>query len=83
MGSLVAPDDLSIGFDYTVHSTKDGRLLPICGYAFRCIAINLPYVIGKMACDSEVITFDIRVLNVIKVNHDYVRAQSNCTKGVA
>ena len=78
-GMFVQPDDLEVGLFYAVHSTKHDAAhpVPIAGLAWRLTAMNLPFVVGKLAPDPAhpLVTFDLRWLNVMKVSYDFVQAQ--------
>ena len=70
-----------MGKHYTVHSLKAApdEPLSIAGQAVKVLAINLPFFIGKMVSDpTQVITMDVRFLNIMRVTPDYVKAQCPC-----
>ncbi len=78
-GLLIQPDDLQVGDFYAVHGKKADTDEPIqiSGLAFKLTALNLPFLVGKLACDPAhaPITFDARFLNFMKVSEEYVQAQ--------
>jgi hypothetical protein len=51
--------------------------VPIAGMAFRLLALNLPFVVGKLAADptNPSLTFDARLLTFMRVTDEYVKAQ--------
>ena len=80
-GLLVAPDDVTVGRYYCVHSLKPApdESLSVAGQSFKVLAINLPFVVGKMVSDpTQTITFDVRFLNFMRVTPNYVKMQSPC-----
>lgn len=79
-GLFVQADDLEVGKYYAVHGEKDcpDQPLPVAGMAFKVLAMNFPFIVGKLACDpanQPSVTFDVRFLNFMKVSDDYVQAQ--------
>ena len=48
------------------------------GLAFQLAAVNLPFLVGRLACDpaQPPVTFDVRFLEFMGVTDDYVRAQT-------
>lgn len=78
-GLMVQPDDLQVGNFYAVYGKKSDASEPIqiSGLAFRLTALNLPFLVGKLACDPAhaPITFDARFLNFMKVSDEFVMAQ--------
>lgn len=78
-GLLVQPDDLEVNHFYAVYGKKGevDEPVQISGLAFRLTALNLPFLVGKLACDPAhaPITFDARFLNFMKVSDDFVMAQ--------
>jgi hypothetical protein len=78
-GLLVQADDLELGQYYAVHSLKKdpSEPLPFAGQAFRLSALNLPFLIGKVVCNTEhpPVTLDVRFLNFLAVSPEYVKAQ--------
>ncbi len=77
-GLIVQPDDLSVGEFYAVLGLKNGLMEPvqIAGMGFRIVAMNLPFVIGRMVTNpANTVTFDSRYLSFMKVSEDFVRAQ--------
>ena len=78
-GLIVHSDDLQVGNFYAVYGQKCGpeEPLQVSGMAFKLTAVNLPFVIGKLACDPShpPMTFDARFLNFMKVSDDFVNAQ--------
>jgi len=76
-GLLVHPDDLEIGEYYAVYGLKNGEAAQISGMAFKLLAMNLPFIVGKLAHDPAhpPLTFDARFLEFIRVSDDYVTAQ--------
>lgn len=70
---MVAPDDLTVGRYFCVHSMKPSpdEPSPIAGQAFKVLAINFPFFVGKMVSDpTQTITFDVRFLNVMRVTKE-------------
>ena len=48
----------------------------IAGMAFRIVAMNLPFIIGRLASDpAHPVTLDSRFLTFMRVDDDYVMAQ--------
>lgn len=78
-GLIVEPDDMDVGMFYCVHGLKNGsmRPVPIAGMAFRLTAMNLPFIVGKLACDPkhDPVTFDSRYLKFMRVTTAFVDAQ--------
>lgn len=78
-GLLVYPDDLKIGEHYAVVGLKRSPNQPvgIAGQAFELTAINLPFLVGKLAGDPSPspVTLDVRFLNFMRVSPEYVQAQ--------
>jgi hypothetical protein len=77
-GLTVQADDLEIGQHYAVLGLKhDAEPVHISGTAFKLLAINLPFVVGKLVCDPDhsPLTFDARFLAFMKVTDDFVQAQ--------
>jgi hypothetical protein len=78
-GLLIQPDDLQIGEFYAVHGLKNGSEEPIqvSGMAFKLMAMNLPFVVGKLAADPAhpPMTFDARFLTFMRVSDEFVQAQ--------
>ena len=77
-GLIVEPDDLNVGGWYAVVGLKNGsmRPVPIAGMAFRIVAMNLPFVVGRLASDpAHPLTFDARYLNFMKVSDEFWIAQ--------
>lgn len=78
-GLIVHPDDLEIGRFYAVYGLKDGlsETLPVSGLSFRLLAMNLPFLVGKLVNDPThpPLTFDTRFMSFMKVTDDYVKAQ--------
>lgn len=78
-GLLIQADDLQVGDFYAVYGKKGEADEPIqiSGLAFRLTALNLPFLVGKLACDPAhaPITFDARFLDFMRVSEDYVQAQ--------
>ena len=77
-GLIVEPDDMDVGMFYCVHGLKNGsmRPVPIAGMAFRLTAMNLPFIVGKLACDPkhDPVTFDTRYLKFQRVTTQFVDA---------
>jgi hypothetical protein len=72
----IAPDDIVKGGYYTVLKLKHTRSpIPLMGQAFECLAVNLPFLIGRLVIDNTVATLDIRYLEFMKVSPDFVEAQ--------
>ena len=78
-GLIVQPDDLEIGEFYAVYGTKNGpdeEPIQISGMAFRLMAMNLPFVVGRLVSrPNPPLTFDSRFLTFMRVSEDYVMAQ--------
>jgi hypothetical protein len=77
-GLIVQPDDLGIGEFYAVYGLKRESEEPvqISGMAFRLMAMNLPFVVGRLVSrPNPPLTFDSRFLTFMKVSEDYVQAQ--------
>lgn len=78
-GLIVQPDDLEVGAFYTVLGLKCGSDEPvqIAGMAFKLLAVNLPFLVGKLAYDPThpPLTFDARFVTFMRVTPDYVKAQ--------
>jgi hypothetical protein len=77
-GLIVATDDLNVGEFYTVVGCKlHDNPVPIAGLAFQATAINMPFMVGKLVSDpnSPAVTFDLRYLNLMRVDMEYVKAQ--------
>jgi hypothetical protein len=75
---ILAPDDLSVGRYFAVVGCKDcDTPVNIAGQAFNVLAINLPFVVGKLVCapDLPSMTFDVRHLNFMRVDKKYIQAQ--------
>jgi hypothetical protein len=51
--------------------------VPIAGMAFRPLALNLPFVVGKLAADPQhpSLTLDVRFLTFMRVTDEFVKAQ--------
>ena len=79
VGLIVQPDDLEVGHSYAVYGLKGGpeQRVPVAGMAFRLLALNLPFVVGKLAADptDPPLTFDARFLTFMRVTDEYVKAQ--------
>ena len=77
-GLIVQPDDLEIGNYYAVYASKEDPHEPIqiSGMAFRLMAMNLPFVVGRLVSrPNPPLTFDSRFLTFMRVSDDYVMAQ--------
>lgn len=78
-GVVVAEDDLEVGEHYAVLGLKRGsdEPLQIAGMAFKLLAVNLPFLVGKLAYDPALtpLTFDARFVTFMRVTPDYVHAQ--------
>ena len=78
-GLLIQPDDLQIGECYAVYGLKNGseQPVPIAGMAFKLVAMNLPFLVGRSAANPalEPVTFDTRFLSFMRVGQDFVTAQ--------
>jgi hypothetical protein len=77
-GWTVHPDDLNVHEWYTVYGLKDNpkQAVQISGMAFRIVAMNLPFIVGRPASDpANAITLDSRYLTFMRVDADYVAAQ--------
>jgi hypothetical protein len=77
-GLLVQADDLEVGQFYAVYGSKNDPDEPIqiSGMAFRLMAVNLPFVVGRLVSNpNPPLTFDSRFLTFMRVSEDYVLAQ--------
>jgi hypothetical protein len=78
-GLIVQPDDLTVNEWYAVYSLKRDSEEPaqISGMAFKLLAMNLPFIVGKLAYDPAhpPLTFDARYVNFMRATPDYVQAQ--------
>jgi hypothetical protein len=78
-GLIVHPDDLEVGKSYAVYGLKNGseEPVPISGMAFKLLAMNLPFLVGKLVSDPDhpPLTFDSRFLTFMKVSDEYMNAQ--------
>ncbi len=78
-GLIAQADDFNVGEWLAVLGLKNGspKAVPIAGMAFRIVAMNLPFVIGRLASDPAhpPITFDSRYLSFMRVSDDFVMAQ--------
>jgi hypothetical protein len=78
-GLIVQPDDLELRRFYAVYGTKVGpeQPVPVAGMAFELLAVNLPFVVGKLTADPThpPLTLDVRYLTFMRVSDDYVQAQ--------
>jgi hypothetical protein len=75
---IVQPDDLQVGQCYAVFGLKNGARDPMqmtC-MAFKLLAMNLPYIVGKLASDpvNQPLAFDVRFVSFMKVTDDFFRA---------
>lgn len=78
-GTVVQADDLEIGEFYAVYGLKRDSDEPvqISGMAFELLAMNLPFIVGKLAYDPAhpPLTFDTRFMTFMRVTPEYVQAQ--------
>ncbi len=77
-GLIVAADDLTVGEWYACYGLKNDLEQPVqvAGMAFRIVAMNLPFIVGRLASDPvHPLTFDSRFLTFMRVSEDYVAAQ--------
>jgi uncharacterized protein YbaR (Trm112 family) len=81
-GLLVQADDLEVGQFYAVHGQKnafDGFECPAqnAGLAFKILAMNLPFVVGKFVCNPACYpyTLDSRFVTLMRVSDEFVKAQ--------
>ena len=77
-GLLVQADDFEVGNYYLIHSHKQThRPLPGMGLAFKVVALNLPYIAAEFVTQpqSGTATLDVRYVNLMKANEDFVKAQ--------
>jgi len=77
-GLLVPSDDLTLGEWYAVYGLKadSDRPVQIAGMAFRIVAMNLPFIIGRLATDpANPVTFDSRYLSFMRVSQEYAVEQ--------
>ena len=75
---FVTPDDIDTGSFYAVvGSALHDTPVPIAGFAFQVLALNMPFLIGKLVMDPShpAITLDLRYLTLMRVTNEYVRAQ--------
>ncbi len=76
-GLFVAQDDLTVGQHYAVVGCKcHDNPVPVGGLAFKVLAINFPFIVGKLVTNGESLTLDTRFLNLMRVTDEYVAAQS-------
>ena len=78
-GSVIEVDDLTVGEWFAVYGLKNGseESVQISGMAFKVTALNLPFIVGKLATDPALppLTFDARFLKFMRVSDDFVQAQ--------
>jgi hypothetical protein len=81
-GLIVLADDLDVGRYYAIYGQKnafDGIECPPqwAGLAFKLLAMNLPFVVGKFVCNPACYpyTFDSRDVTFMRVSDDFVKAQ--------
>ena len=87
-GLLLAPDDLTVGKYVAIHSIKGLRSvngsnesLPFFGDAAVITAINLPFVVARLVASNNIVTLDVRHINLMPVTDDFVRAQTGQPTG--
>src|SRR5262249_24408469 len=63
-----------------VYGWKNGpqEPVPVAGQAFRLVALNLPFLVGRLGCDPAhpPVTFDVRYLDFMAITDDFVQAQA-------
>ena len=86
-GTILADDDLEIGQLLCVHSMKgNNEPVPVLGQSVMVKAICFPFFVVQMLSDPRlpIFTFDVRMMNMMRVSQEYVKAQqvefSSCTK---
>lgn len=78
MSTILQLDDMNVGDFLTVHSCKHhNEPIPVGGIAFKVLAIEFPYLVGKIVMDPShnPLTLDLRYLNLMRVSENYVKAQ--------
>ena len=86
-GLLLAPDDLAVGRFVAVHSLKGVIVtevagpLALFGDAAVITAINLPFVVARFVASNNIVTLDVRHINLMPVTDDFVRAQTGQPTG--
>lgn len=79
-GMILATDDITVGDWIAVYKIKESDTpQPIYGQAMKVTAINLPFVLGKLAVEPRhpPVTLDVRYLDLMRVNEDYAKAQGD------
>lgn len=75
-GGLLQLDDLENGQLICVHSIKGSNdAAPIMGQAMTVNAICFPFFIATIYGSGEVLTLDVRFLNLMKCNKEFAEAQ--------
>ena len=86
-GLLLAPDDLKVGKYVAIHSVKGVIVkevagpLALFGDAAVITAINLPFVVARFVASNNIVTLDVRHINLMPVTDDFVRAQTEQPTG--
>jgi hypothetical protein len=82
-GLLLAPDDLTVGKYVAIHSVKGEVAGPLAlfGDAAVITAINLPFVVARFVASNNIVTLDVRHINLMPVTDDFVRAQTEQPTG--
>jgi hypothetical protein len=78
-GLVLAPDDVTLGDWIAVYKVKENDTpQPIYGQAIKVTAIQLPFILGKLAVEPRhpPVTLDVRFLDLMRVNEEYAKAQS-------
>ena len=84
---LVAPDDLTVGKYVAIQSVKGVIVkevagpLALFGDAAVITAINLPFVVARLVASNNIVTLDVRHINLMPVTDDFVRAQTGQPTG--
>lgn len=77
-GLIVHSDDLAVGEWFAVYGLKNepDQAVQIAGMAFTITAINLPFVVGRLASDpAHPLTLDSRYLTFMRVSDEFIAAQ--------
>lgn len=76
MSLYVECDDLNVGDYYAVVDCKvSDEPVQIAGYAFKATAINYPFIVGQLVVNQQPMTMDLRYINLMKVDEQFVNAQ--------
>jgi len=75
-GALLQFDDLEAGQLICVHSIKGSNdAAPIMGQAMTVNAVCFPFFVASLYANGEVLTLDVRFLNLMKCNKEFAEAQ--------